>query len=205
MFYKDQDLKFLKPAPLLRELSILSQFEKEPDTSQQQLSVITGISVSMVNRYISKFSDDKIIKVKGKTNRKIKYLLTAKGQEYKRRLLISYMVETVKLYKDAKSEFAFKFRELSLKGVNKIVFYGAGETAEIAIPAAVESGFRVIALVDKKKEKQGQVVGGILVVSPDMLDSMDYDAIIISSYGYTNEIYSRVRKYRKKDKLILKL
>lgn len=159
----------------------------------------------MVNRYISKFSDEKIIHVKGKTNRDIKYLLTSKGQEYKRRLLISYMIETVKLYKDAKSEFAHKFRELSLKGVNKIVFYGAGETAEIAIPAAVESGFKVIALVDQKREKQGQVLGGILVVSPDMLDTMDYDAIIISSYGYTNEIYSRVSKYKKKDKIILKL
>ncbi|PLX17978.1 MAG: hypothetical protein C0601_05930 [Candidatus Muiribacterium halophilum] len=205
MFYKDQDLKFLKPAPLLRELSILSQLEKEPNTSQQRLSRITGISVSMVNRYISNFSDDKVINIKGKTNRNTKYLLTVKGQEYKRRLLISYMIETVKLYKDAKSEFALKFRELSLKGVKKIVFYGAGETAEIAIPAAVESGFKVIALVDQKKEKQGQVVGGILVVSPSMLDTMDYDAIIISSYGYTNEIYTRVSKYKKKDKIILKL
>ncbi|MGM0607070.1 MAG: winged helix-turn-helix transcriptional regulator [Candidatus Muiribacteriota bacterium] len=205
MFYKDEDLKFLKPAPNLRELMILNQLHKNPKTSQAFLSKILGISVSMVNKYISGFVEAGLINIKGKTNRDTTYNLTDKGAEIKRKRLISYMVETIKLYKDAKNEFLIKIESFRDSGVNKIAFYGAGETAEIAINAAFEAGLKIIAVVDQDDKKQGKTINGILVVPPSMLENMDFDGIIISSFGYTNEIYSNIKHYLKKDKKILKL
>lgn len=205
MFYKDDDLRFFKPDPGLRELMILSHLAKEPDTSQAQLSKYLGISVSMVNKYIARFSEDEIINISGTTNRDTKYIVTVKGHEKRRRLLVNYMIETVRLYKDAKREFKDKFTDFVAKGVSKVVFYGAGETAEIAITAAIDAGMKVIAVVDQKKEKQGKTINGILIVSPSMLGNMEFDGIIISSLGYTEEIHKKIIRHEKQGRKIIKL
>ncbi|MFA5479062.1 MAG: winged helix-turn-helix transcriptional regulator [Candidatus Muiribacteriota bacterium] len=204
MFYRDEDLYFLKPSPKLRELMILNQLEKNPKTSQSALSKLLGISVSMVNKYIYVFTEEKFIEVSGDSNRHISYYLTDKGKEEKRKLLIAYMIETVKLYKDAKKEFQVKIENFKNSGVSKVVFYGAGETAEIALAAAIESGLKIIAVVDQNKEKQGKTINGILIVSPGMIRNMDYDGIIISSFGFTNEIFEKVQGLRLLGKKILK-
>ncbi|MCK9223733.1 MAG: winged helix-turn-helix domain-containing protein [Candidatus Muirbacterium halophilum] len=205
MFYKDEDLKFLKPSPEMRELMILSQFEKKTSISQSTIAKYLGISVAMINKYISRFADEEIILIEGDTNRNTEYLLTVKGYERLRFLLNSYMIETVRLYKDAKKEFVHKFESLIKRNISKVIFYGAGETAEIAMTVALEIGLRVVAVIDQEKNKQGKTVNGVLVVSPAMLNSIDFEAIIISSYGFVDEIYEKVKKYERENKIIIKL
>jgi predicted transcriptional regulator len=205
MFYKDEDLRFLKPSPELRELMILSHFEKKNSLSQSSIANYLGISVAMVNKYISRFIEDDILLMEGETNRKTKYILTVKGYERLRFLIHSYMIETVRLYKDAKREFSRKFEPLVKSNISKVIFYGAGETAEIAMTVASEIGLRVVAVIDQEKNKQGKTINGVLVVSPQMLSNIDFEAIIISSYGYFEEIYDKVKKYEKDGKIIIRL
>jgi DNA-binding MarR family transcriptional regulator len=204
MFYKNEDLVFFKPSPKLRELMILSYIEKSSKISQKELSKHLEISPAMINKYITKFIEKEFIITKGKTNRTIRYFLTEKGKEEKDRLVFKYMIETVKLYKDAKKEFQEKIKKFKEENIDKVVFYGAAETAEISILAALEIGLKVVAVIDKDAEKQGKTLGGVLIVSPDMLTNIDFDGVIISSMGFSDEIYKDVVK-KVKDKKILKL
>ena len=64
------------------------------------------------------------------------------------------------------------------QGVKSIVFYGVSDVAEIAYITLQETGIKMIAIVDEKK--MGKIFLGNLVKSPDMLDSLSFDRILIT-------------------------
>ena len=62
--------------------------------------------------------------------------------------------------------------------MNKVIVFGAGEgfanKKEI-----IESRYKVLALCDNDREKQGREISGLKVISPNKLKEYDFDSIII--------------------------
>ena len=78
----------------------------------------------MVNNYIRDLSENRLISVKGRTNRTMSYNLTSKGIREKMSLLISYNLETTSLYMDAKKNLPRDFSRFTRKGFT--VQYSSG-------------------------------------------------------------------------------
>lgn len=191
--FNNNHLEFLQPTPTFRELMILLEIEKNSRISQNTLAQRVGLAPSMVNNYIKGLTERGIVEVKGKNQRCLCYSLTSKGLDQRAVLLSSYMIETIKLYKNAKAEFKIRLSNLIKEGLNRVIFYGAGETAEVVFPVAEELGFNVVAVVDNNPRKQGQEFAGRIILNPSHIERIRPDGVIITSMGYHHQIYESIK------------
>ena len=186
------DLQFLKASPLFKRLLILTALEQNPSISQHTLAHEVGLTSSMVNNYIRDLSENRLISVKGSTNRTMSYNLTPKGLREKMSLLISYNLETTSLYMDAKKEFAQRLQKIYEEGIHSAVLFGAGETAEIIYNASQSLKLEIIGIVDNDPAKQQKLFGNLVIKSPHCIEEIKPDGVIIASVGRQDEIYKQI-------------
>ncbi|MEW5766375.1 MAG: winged helix-turn-helix transcriptional regulator [bacterium] len=198
-------LKFLQPTPPFRELMILLEIEKNSRISQHILAHRVGLAPSMVNNYIKGLTERGIVEVKGESHRRLTYSLTSKGLDQRALLLSSYMIETIKLYKNAKAEFKVRLNKFIEEGLERVIFYGAGETAEVVFPVAEELGFNVVAVVDNDPQKQGQEFAGRIILAPSHIERIRPDGVIITSMGYHHQIYESIKRLEEQGIKVRKL
>jgi len=146
----------------------------------------------MVNNYIRDLSENRLISVKGTTNRTMSYNLTPKGIKEKMSLLISYNLETTSLYMDAKKEFAKRLQTIYEEGIHSAVLFGAGETAEIIYNASQSLKLEIIGIVDNDPAKQEKLFGNLIIKSPHCIEEIKPDGVIIASVGRQDEIYKQI-------------
>ena len=174
------DLQFFKSSPLFKRLLILTALEHNPSISQHTLAHEVGLTSSMVNNYIRDLSENRLISVKGSTNRTMSYNLTSKGIREKMSLLISYNLETTSLYMDAKREFAQRLQQIYEEGIHRAVLFGAGETAEILYNASKSLALEIIGIVDNDPDKQGKSFANLIVEPPHRIERIRPDGLIIN-------------------------
>ena len=186
------DLQFFKSSPLFKRLLILTALEQNPSISQHTLAHEVGLTSSMVNNYIRTLSENRLISVKGSTNRTMSYTLTPKGIREKMSLLISYNLETTSLYMDAKKEFAQRLQKIYEEGIHSAVLFGAGETAEIIYNASQSLKLEIIGIVDSDPAKQQKLFGNLIIKAPHCIEEIKPDGVIIASVGRQDEIYKQI-------------
>ena len=186
------DLTFFKASPLFKRLLILTALEQNPAISQHTLAHEVGLTSSMVNNYIRELSKNRLISIKGTTNRTMSYNLTSKGIREKMALLISYKLETTALYMDAKKEFAQRLQTIYEEGIHSAVLFGAGETAEILYNASQSLKLEIIGVVDSDPAKQEKRFGNLIIKPPHCIEEIKPDGVIIASVGRQEEIYKQI-------------
>ena len=185
-------LKFFKHSPLFKRLLILAAIEKDPHISQNNLAQEVGLTSSMINNYIRELSKEELISIQGKTNRTMSYNLTPRGTREKMTLLITYTLETTGLYQDAKQEFAQRLQKIYEEGIHNAVLFGASETAEILYNASKSLDLEIIGIVDNDPDKQGKLFGNLIIQTPELIERINPDGVIIASLGRQDEIYAQI-------------
>jgi len=104
-------LTFLQPTASYRELILLEEIGRNPTVTQTELATKAGVVPAMVNNYIKNFVKDTLISIAGNKTRNVTYSLTPEGERRKFNLLLSYVQETVKLYKNAKEGLKSRLQE----------------------------------------------------------------------------------------------
>jgi hypothetical protein len=187
-------LQFLQPTASYRELILLDEIGRNPRVTQTELALKAGIGAAMVNNYMKTFVRDVLVSIEGNKTRNMRYRLTITGERKKFELLLSYVKETVKLYKNAKEGLKTRLREFFAEGIRTIILYGAADTAELAFSAAEEIGIDVRAIVDGDKKKQGKEFLGKIIQCPEAIVDIAPDAVVISSFGFQDQIYEAIKE-----------
>ena len=73
------------------EVLILEEIEKNPNTTQRDLSEKTGLSLGMVNLLLKKFVKKGFVKLEKLNSRSFRYILTPEGFKEKSKKTIEYM------------------------------------------------------------------------------------------------------------------
>ena len=162
----------------IRTLKLLEEIEKDHTQSQRDLSSKLNISLGLVNSFIKNLANKGYCKITTLPRNRVKYILTPKGALEKTRLTYQYLQFSFGFYRMARRNLRKLFLTLVEQGVKSIVFYGVSDVAEIAYITLQETGIKMIAIVDEKK--MGKIFLGNLVKSPDMLDSLSFDRILIT-------------------------
>ena len=187
-------LTFLQPTSSYRELILLEEIGRNEAITQHELSAKAGVVPAMVNNYIKHFVKDRLISVAGNRTRNMRYTLTPEGERRKFQLLLSYVQETVRLYKNAKEGLKARLLEIQSENIHRIILYGAADTAELAYNAAEEIGIEICGIVDSDENKQGKVFLGKVIQSPSAIEDIMPDAVVISSFGFQDQIYEKIKK-----------
>ena len=188
-------MKFFSPTNIYKELMLLQEIEKKPNSTQKDLASIIGAAASMVNVYINELEEKGYLKREYISAKTVNYHITPQGIKRKNYLLITYMRELLDLYRLAKNgvgEFLSKLRD---KGYKNILLYGAGEVAEtiLGIVRDRETELKVIAVIDDDKEKQGEEILGYKIISLDEINNYPHHGIIITSYTFEDDIMEKLK------------
>jgi FlaA1/EpsC-like NDP-sugar epimerase len=151
----------------------------------------------MVNNYIKEFVGTGYVAVRGRTNRNMTYHLTEAGETRLTELFRKYLNETVGLYIHAKGEIRQQLQSVFDEGFRRVVFYGAAETGEIAVAVGHELGLDVVGIVDSDPRKHGKAVNGLCVAPPEAISALAPEVVVISSFGYQNQIRQRIASISK--------
>ena len=106
--------------------------------------------------------------------------------------------ETVRLYTTIKDFVLEKLSGLREEGKRRLGLFGASETCEVVLSALRDTEFQVMLLLDNDTRKQGQIFNGHVVSAPHVLDQVDCDAVVITSFGKQTEIYGQLKPYSEK-------
>jgi DNA-binding MarR family transcriptional regulator len=169
-------------------LGLLRSLDEDGGRSQRRLAAELGIALGLVNAYLKRCVNKGLVKVQNVPARRYAYYLTPKGFAEKSRLTVTYLSESFSFFREAKSDCVTMFEAAKSRGVRTAVLMGRSDLAEIAVLCAMESGVKVVALVDAEA-KQSQFLGIPLVGSFEAVEP-DFDAVVITdlvgTYGSLN-------------------
>ncbi len=176
----------------LRTLKILEEIEKDKTPSQRYLAGKLNISLGLVNSFIKRLAQKGLFKIKNIPKNRVKYILTPKGAAEKTRLTYKYIQYSFQFYKSAREKLRILFYGLTKNGNKKIVFYGAGDLAEIAFISLQEVPIELVAVVDDNKA--GEIFMDFVITDSDYLSTIYFDKIIITSIDDTENILNNILK-----------
>jgi len=162
----------------LKTLQLLEAIAADKPTSQRELSDVLQISLGLVNSFIKRLVKKGYCKVTTVPKNRVKYMLTPAGAMEKTRLTYEYISSSYHYFKAAKNRVEDLYSDLHSEGATRVIFYGAGELADIAFLSMAGTGVWLIDVVDPKKE--GEMFSDFIVKAISRLRRGDYDAILVT-------------------------
>ncbi len=175
-----------------RTLLLLDEISKDHTVTQRDLSNKVGIALGLTNLFIKRLVKKGYIKIKSTHPNRLKYLITPKGIKEKTRLTYEFIQYSFLFYKEARKKVLALFRDLGQNGVRDVVFYGAGNLAEIAYLTLQETPLKLVAVVDDKKHG-GQFLR-YRVRQPIYLSELNYDRVIVTAIRSKEEILEKLKR-----------
>lgn len=176
----------------IRTLKLLEEIEKNHSPSQRQLSRQLNISLGLVNSFIKRLAQKGYFKVTNIPKNRVKYIMTPKGAAEKTRLTYEYIKYSFDFYKGSRQKLRRLFATLAKEEVQRIVFYGASDLAEIAYLSLQETPMQLVAVVDDNKV--GERFLGLWIKASESMSSLDFDTILITAIGPIEEIREDIIK-----------
>ena len=192
-----QKESLFKPSPLYRELALLNTISDNPNATQRDIANIANVTATMINKYLDKYEEEGLVTKEYASSKTIKYCITKKGIEKRKLLSIQFLESSLQVYNQAKDQCSNFLKEIISLNYKNILFYGAGEVAEImvyVINNTIGLDLNVLAIIDDDKEKIGTNLVNIPIISIDDIDNYDYDGILVSSYGHSSAIIKKLEK-----------
>ena len=175
-----------------RDLQLLIEIEASEVVTQRGLAKRLGIALGLTNLYLKRLARKGYIKVVNIQKNRIRYLITAGGIAEKSRLTYEYMQYSLRLYRQACTVLRARFRALAERGRKRLVFYGVGETAELAYLCVREMDLELVGVVDV--ERAGRRFLGHTVLDPSALPGLEYDCVVITSFADGEGVRERLEK-----------
>lgn len=138
--------------------------------TQRTLSRELGLALGLTNLIVRQLVTKGWVRVCKVSRRRILYLVTPAGVAAKARLTRTYVRETISFYRDTRDTVQAQFARMSeltdISDGMPVVFYGAGDIAEIAYVCLQETPLELIGLIDPTFRKS---FFGLPVFRPDAL------------------------------------
>ena len=174
----------------LRTLKILEKVDNDGPPSQRDLARDLNISLGLVNSFIKRLAEKGFFKIGHLPKNRIQYILTPRGVAERSRLTYEYIQHSFVFYKNTRKKMEDLYLELERDGVKQIVFYGAGELAEIAFLSLHQSCIELVAVVDDGKA--GNKFLQFTVIHPEQIQNIGFDKILITAINLTDLIVEKL-------------
>ncbi len=181
---------------------ILTRVEAGDKISQRSLAKELGIALGLTNLLIRRIVKKGWVKVINVKPNRVRYLITPTGIAEKARITRSYLDNTLRLYTETRDRIRERLMVLSnecpgvpgLNGGKRIVFYGAGDVAEIGYICLQSTDLHLVGVVDDRRMKP---FFGIPVNSPDCvrasgLNGQQFDRLVVMSFRHADRIRARL-------------
>ena len=176
----------------LHILRLMGEIDRNGNHSQRELSRRLNISLGLVNTFLKRLVNKGYFKVKTMPRNRAKYFLTPEGLARKSRLTVEYLRYSVNFYRDIKTLLLNKYGEMEKKNVRTILFYGAGEVAEMAYLYLQLSNIQLGGIIDDKLN--GNIFFSHQITGFERLRQMDWDKILLTRLKDTGRDIKSLRE-----------
>lgn len=132
------------PNRAARDLILLEEIERDPDTSQVTLATRLGVAVGTVNWHLKRLIAKGYVKVKRAERRKLRYIITPEGIALRARLTVAYVDNSMKLYRQVRKESQEIILNAKEQGYQAMYIDGDGDIADVCRLSCVELGMPVV-------------------------------------------------------------
>jgi DNA-binding MarR family transcriptional regulator len=174
----------------VRELRqrLIVELERGSNISQRALARRLGVAVGTVNRLLNGMVEAGYVQVFNRGVRPFAYKVTNDGRRYERRLGLEHYSWVLGSLRRLEQRIRATLYELKSRGLERVVFYGAGDVMEATYRVASGVGLQVVGVVDDDPTKQGLHRGGLVVEPPSAINELEPDAVLITTMRHTEEI-----------------
>jgi len=169
----------------LHILRLMGEIDRNGDYTQRELSHRLNLSLGLINTFLKRLVNKGYFKVSTMPRNRVKYFLTPKGLARKSRLTAEYLRYSVNFYRDIKKLLLSKYNQMEKNNVSSVLFYGAGEVAELAYLYLQLTDIRLAGIVDD--EMNGKSFFGLIIAKPERIQEMDWDMLLLTRLEDTDE------------------
>ena len=162
----------------LHTLRLMGQIDRKGDYTQRELSHSLDLSLGLVNTCLRRLVDKGFFKIETMPRHRVKYFLTHEGLARKSRLTVEYLRYSVDFQREIKKLLLGKYLEMRENGVTSLLFYGAGEVAELAYLYLQLTNIRLTGIIDDTMS--GQDFFGHRVAGLARLHRIDWDMVLLT-------------------------
>ncbi|MBW1920334.1 MAG: winged helix-turn-helix transcriptional regulator [Deltaproteobacteria bacterium] len=169
----------------LHILRLMGEIDRNGDHSQRELSRRLNISLGLVNTFLKRLVNKGYFKVKTMPRNRLKYFLTPEGLARKSMLTAEFLRYSVNFYKDIKQLLLNKYKEMEEKDVRSVIFFGAGEVADVAYLYLQLTDLHLVGIVDD--DARGKSFFGHEIKGLDRLMRRDWDMVLLTRLDDTDK------------------
>lgn len=173
-------------------LAILEALSRESDISQRDLGRLLHISGAVVNQHLRELNERQLIRFEARNGKSYRYVLTAEGEALRQDMATRCSTEAIHIYTGLKALVRERLLGLAARELTRIVLFGASETCEVVLSALGDLPLKVMALVDNDAAKHGTLFHGYIISPPHILDAVDCQAVLVTSFGRQAEIKAQL-------------
>ena len=139
---------------LLHERQILDQLEGNRRVTQRSLASDLGIALGLTNLLLRRMVTKGWVRIRHVSARRMMYLITPAGLVAKAKMTRQYFLDSLDFYRDTRGWTRERLSEISQALQQdearrcRVVFYGAGDVAEVAYLCLEEAGLELVGVVD---------------------------------------------------------
>jgi DNA-binding MarR family transcriptional regulator len=138
-----------------RDLTLLEEIERDPNTTQATLARKLGVAVGTVNWHVKRLIAKGYVKVKRAERRKLRYIITPEGIALRARLTVAYIENSMHLYRASRTQARKALHKARERGYESVTIEGDGDLAEIVRLTCLELGIEV---ADDRREDSVGIV-----------------------------------------------
>jgi len=162
----------------LQTLRLMDEIDHNGIHSQRELSQRLNISLGLVNTFLKRLVNKGYFKVTTMPRHRVKYFLTPEGLARKAKLTAEYLSYSVHFYRDIKDLLLDKYAEMEKMQVKSILFFGAGEVADLAYLYLQLTTVRLAGIIDDSKK--GRNFFGREIAGLEAVRQADWDMILVT-------------------------
>lgn len=176
-----QNLGVFKPSEQIRDLRLLEELERNPITSQRELSHKFNIALGVTNACLRRMVLKGLIRIRGLNHRRIGYYLTPKGFSEKTKLTLNMISWTVQHYTELKKIISKRLLEMEQAGMQRIVFYGVSDEMEVAYVTLQGVNLKLVGIVEDDEKVEPRIIFGYELEPVSRIKELKGDCILITS------------------------
>jgi DNA-binding MarR family transcriptional regulator len=163
----------------LNILRLMREIDRDGNSSQRELSRRLNISLGLVNTFLKRLVKKGYFKVKTMPRNRVKYFLTPSGLARKSRLTLEFLQYSLHFYDDIKGLILNIYNTMERKNVRRVLFFGAGEVAELAYLYLQQTTIHLSGIIDD--QRKGEIFFRYEIGGSEKLLDLSWDMILITS------------------------
>jgi DNA-binding MarR family transcriptional regulator len=143
----------------VRELGLLEEIERDPDTTQASMADKLGVAVGTVNWHVKRLIAKGFVKVKRAERRKLRYIITPEGIAERAKLTVAYIENSMLLYRQTREQAIQVLDQARRHGFDQIMIEGDGDIADVCRLTSIEQGMSIAESLDDGSVAVIRIIG----------------------------------------------